>query len=76
MPLHHSSNGGGIKTRVREGSWFSGNHLLLEQAVKLAYYCQGSSSAGSGRLVGSTQLLTGGTSLERFVFKTVFGTRQ
>ena len=26
------------KTSVREGSWFSGTHLLLEQAVKLTYY--------------------------------------
>lgn len=26
------------KTSVREGSWFFGSHLLLEQAVKLTYY--------------------------------------
>lgn len=26
------------KTSIREGSWFSGTHLLLEQAVKLTYY--------------------------------------
>lgn len=27
------------KVSVREGSWFSGSHLLLEQIVKLTYYC-------------------------------------
>ena len=26
------------KTSIREGSWFSGTHLLLEQAIKLTYY--------------------------------------
>lgn len=26
------------KVSVREGSWFSGSHLLLEQIVKLTYY--------------------------------------
>lgn len=26
------------KTSVREGSWFFGSHLLMEQAVKLTYY--------------------------------------
>lgn len=26
------------KTSVREGSWFFGSHLLLEQALKLTYY--------------------------------------
>ena len=26
------------KTSIKEGSWFSGSHLLLEQAIKLTYY--------------------------------------
>ena len=26
------------KSSIREGSWFSGTHLLLEQAIKLTYY--------------------------------------
>jgi len=27
------------KTSVREGSWYSGTHFLIEQSVKLTYYC-------------------------------------
>lgn len=56
------------KTSVREGSWFSGSHLLLKQAVKRTYYWVYELPGGFISRQLKIRMLTGKTLQERFVF--------